>query len=1232
MALIFAYFAGFAASLPRLVLTACSNPSCRNPPCAARLLGDVGCTTVSGTETYRHERLAAGDTVASNAHIFGPFEAGFTSTQDNIIRNWGCSDPSVVYDSEGGKDIGIAEAFTAYSCNMQFPRLEGNTWYGVVGPCGGHTSDYHFHKAFACLYREEGSHSTAVGIVGSWSIYGKWEDFDNQMLPYLDACGGHFGRTPESPSADIYHYHVQDRAPFTVGCHGPDENNGLVGILKCRNLYSECGDGDTRQIRISSNTTVSYDLYCPCYDADGSNIGTRELPALSTSEIAYKHGPSVSPVPSPASAPMPRPTPAPGAPAVAPAPASPSSQSGSSSSQPNIIIFQPDDMPFYDLWQPPENPPSKNTRYDLPALPHLSRVRSEGVSFTQAYVVSPACSPSRYATLTGRYAARSEYGREQTLASNSSARHTDTTVPNTKLTGDDCTNNIPSSLKAAGYRTGVAGKWHLMVLGRQMPSYVEQQQSILACGFDWADGIYVENVETPKFASSAGGNWSHNMEWVTERAIDFISTTPSSKPFFLYFNPTVPHSPSTETALRDYSCKRTPSGELATEPSVVGMTRGTTCAAYRNTVISRNTVGSSNQLDNNLGSIWADDALGALLSTLEGKGILDSTAVIFMLDHGMETKMALFENGVRTALSIWYPALFSAGSQYAGQVANIDLAHTVLELAGASPGYQMDGISFLSEVKSATSAGGAASTYWTERCIFFDYELDRGVRCGCNKYISIQTAQSTTLSRAQQNGHPQDDQQLYNLCSDGSEATNIASSASEVRAAMVSNLLCHTARTNPAASPSFAACGPSFPDVLTPSPSPAKPVPSPRPSPSPTPSPTPSPSPTLSPTQSPPTPAPAGTCPTGSCRNNAWFSASLTYQASTGKFSGTLETNQCPFWTQDTISSKSTADCKSVTIGSTTNMPPRGNIGWSVKGVNIYGSFEAGFGNKQTTLENSQATSNVNPPYPCYNAASGKYYGYCDSGVDVASCEESLHAICSGGEADILSDLFMDHCGGHARPYHYHNDPACYYDHTAPGHSPLIGYALDGHGIYGIYENINSMPTDLDACNGHTAPVPANSTYGVVSGTVYHYHTTLDFPFTLGCYGPKTLEQCRAADNDCDGKTLSIYTRNGSTKMIDSYCGCRELPSGQSNRPSTPSPVPSSLPSPVQSSTLPSHVPSPAPSPVQSSTLPSPVPSPAPSLMPSPGLGNQASRATVDAPVRLVGVIALIMGCIASNS
>eukprot|EP00928_Gymnodinium_smaydae_P081382 TRINITY_DN64918_c0_g1_i1.p1 TRINITY_DN64918_c0_g1~~TRINITY_DN64918_c0_g1_i1.p1 ORF type:complete len:544 (-),score=52.82 TRINITY_DN64918_c0_g1_i1:54-1685(-) len=486
--------------------------------------------------------------------------------------------------------------------------------------------------------------------------------------------------------------------------------------------------------------------------------------------------------------------------------------------RPNFIVFQPDDMPFYDNWGPPPNKPSRPRRATTnPGLPNMEKVRSEGVSFSNAYVVSPACGTSRFATLTGRYPSRSESGRAQSASST----RTKTTIPSTKLIGADCANNVPFALKSAGYRTGVAGKWHLATGQRtSVPSYAEQQKNIESCGFTWADGIYLENFDSGAFASS--GDLSHNMEWVTAKAIEFIES--GDEPFFLYFNPTVPHTPSVEAALNDYACTKTPSGVLQNEPQVEGMTKGSSCAAYRSTVISRNSASNEKDKDTNLGSIWSDDALGALMTALSKKGALDNTFIAVMMDHGVDTKMALFENGARVALSVRYPPIASAGSVYKGLVSNIDLARTILDLAQVEPSFGLDGLSLASEVQSVTSRDKPVNSSWENRCVFMEYELDRAVRCGCGKLISIgDTSSSTTLTRAETGGYSTVSWQFYDLCSEnGAETNNIYRQSPDIVSQMKQALTCHEERTDPRAASTFEPCNTSSViDLISTSPDPA---------------------------------------------------------------------------------------------------------------------------------------------------------------------------------------------------------------------------------------------------------------------------------------------------------------------------------------------------------------------------------------------------------------------------
>ena len=97
----------------------------------------------------------------------------------------------------------------------------------------------------------------------------------------------------------------------------------------------------------------------------------------------------------------------------------------------------------------------------------------------------------------------------------------------------------------------------------------------------------------------------------------------------------------------------------------------------------------------------------------------------------------------------------------------------------------------------------------------------------------------------------------------------------------------------------------------------------------------------------------------------------------------------------------------------------------------------------------------------------------------------------------------QDDCNGHpqkAGQYHYHDYSPCMKDSRGGpgGHSDLVGYALDGFGIYGFYgEDGNKLTNaDLDACHGHVHKVLWD---GVVR-EIYHYHMTEEYPYTVGCF------------------------------------------------------------------------------------------------------------------------------------
>ncbi len=97
----------------------------------------------------------------------------------------------------------------------------------------------------------------------------------------------------------------------------------------------------------------------------------------------------------------------------------------------------------------------------------------------------------------------------------------------------------------------------------------------------------------------------------------------------------------------------------------------------------------------------------------------------------------------------------------------------------------------------------------------------------------------------------------------------------------------------------------------------------------------------------------------------------------------------------------------------------------------------------------------------------------------------------------------QDACQGHPQErgqYHYHDRSVCLDDTRGQpgGHSDLVGYALDGFGIFGLYgENGEALTNgDLDACHGHSHTV----IWDGAAKAIYHYHLTDEYPYSIGCF------------------------------------------------------------------------------------------------------------------------------------
>jgi arylsulfatase A-like enzyme len=493
-----------------------------------------------------------------------------------------------------------------------------------------------------------------------------------------------------------------------------------------------------------------------------------------------------------------------------------------SKKRPNIIIMQPDDLVFIDKWTPPpNNPSSPNSKNRIPdaGMPNIELLRTSGLQMMQAYAASAVCGTSRFSTITGKMPSRANSVRGKNEAQPSKV-----TIPTTKLEGGDCSSeNLAQAFREEDYATGMVGKWHLSNINNDQYTYESSVDTVKGCGFDFVGGLYIENLaeDESEYSLYSDGTFSHNMEWITYEAINFIEEQAGSDtPFFLYFNPTVPHgSNDVKKALEDFSCQDTADQDFNwpgdEDPFIPGMVEEG-CEKYRETVIQR-----SKGIDGDLGKIWLDDSVGALLRALEDNGIYEDTIFLFQEDHMMDAKGTLFENGIRIPQFIHYPAGIEAGTKFDAPVSTVDIAATMLDYAGIEAPYKMDGKSWKNVIGNTDR-----ESYWkNDRCLFFDVDKDRAVRCGCFKWLVIDNELSTTYTRGGDKGHLVNlGGMLFDLCDGGEEyivENDNNREASEVtnqflENTLKNNLQCYLDNTDPKGDAVFDVCGQAPPETLKP--------------------------------------------------------------------------------------------------------------------------------------------------------------------------------------------------------------------------------------------------------------------------------------------------------------------------------------------------------------------------------------------------------------------------------
>ncbi|MFK5921516.1 MAG: sulfatase-like hydrolase/transferase [Verrucomicrobiota bacterium] len=413
--------------------------------------------------------------------------------------------------------------------------------------------------------------------------------------------------------------------------------------------------------------------------------------------------------------------------------------------KPNIVFILADDMGYADL-----------SSYGAPDVKtqNIDRLAAEGVRFTNFYANGPECSPSRTAFLTGRYPQRVG-GLECAIGTGNVGRYDDAI----RLAGKSDLGLpvdlavLAPTLKKAGYRNAIFGKWHMGYESKFNP---------LDQGFDEFVGFlggnvdYFHHVELSDLPVYYSGRKAIKREGftthlITDDAIDFLNRqkAKTDEPFFLYVPHAAPHFPF-----------QAPDGPTQL-PSKEQWTLGSR-ATYVKMLVD------------------LDEQVGRLLKALEDNQQAENTLVVFASDHGAmkpglntpwrDYKGTLFEGGIRVPCIARWPGEIKAG-QVSNQVATImGLTRSFMSLAEGklAPAMESDGIDIIDHVRQGKK-DEMRTLFWRSR------RGDRtwwAVRDGDLKYVKKTEAGKS-------------EEWLFDLAEDGGEKENLLDRATGKAAAAV---------------------------------------------------------------------------------------------------------------------------------------------------------------------------------------------------------------------------------------------------------------------------------------------------------------------------------------------------------------------------------------------------------------------------------------------------------------
>jgi arylsulfatase A-like enzyme len=388
--------------------------------------------------------------------------------------------------------------------------------------------------------------------------------------------------------------------------------------------------------------------------------------------------------------------------------------------RPNILIILGDDMGFADV--------GFHGAQDIPT-PHLDALAADGVKFSSGYVTGPYCSPTRAGLLTGRY--QNRFGHEFNPGGGGQG------LPVREKT-------LADRLKAAGYKTGLVGKWHL----GNLPEMHPQRR-----GFDEFFGFL-----GGAHSYTAAGGILRGTEPVTEldyttdafgrEAVSFIERN-RDQPWFLFLSFNAVHTPMQAT------------DDRLSKFADVADTRRRTYNAMM---------------------LAMDEAIGSVRAALSKTGQTENTLIAFLSDNGGPTmvgvtvngsrneplrgsKRTTLEGGVRVPFVVAWPGTLQPGV-FDQPVIQLDLHATALASAGvnAPADWKIDGVNLLPFLSGEKRGAPHDALYWR-------FGQQMAVRSGDWKLVRYDSNADTQTGGSQ----PVTAAKLYNLARDIHEDHDLAS-------------------------------------------------------------------------------------------------------------------------------------------------------------------------------------------------------------------------------------------------------------------------------------------------------------------------------------------------------------------------------------------------------------------------------------------------------------------------